>query len=60
MLFDPGNDIFVSTIRPDQFETTPAIVKAMFDLLVELPRFSGHMEACGLWGTSMQGFVPVG
>jgi len=27
---------------------------------MELPRFSGHMEAWGLWGTSMQGFVPVG
>jgi len=29
-------------------------------IIVELPRFSGHMGACGLWGTSMQGFVPVG
>ena len=28
--------------------------------VVELPRFSGHMEACGMRGTSMQGFVPVG
>ena len=26
---------------------------------VELPRFSGHMEACGMMGTSMQGFVLV-
>ena len=26
---------------------------------MELPRFSGHLVACGMWGTSMQSFVPV-
>src|SRR5918993_6015635 len=31
--FDPSDDIFVGTIRPDQFETTPAIVKAVLDPL---------------------------
>src|SRR5215212_367904 len=33
VLFDPDADIFVSTIGPDQFETTPAIVKTMLDPL---------------------------
>src|SRR5574339_328184 len=36
MWFDPGNDTFVGTIRPNQFETTPAIVKTMLDLLEQL------------------------
>src|SRR5512138_2638034 len=36
MLFDPGDDVFVSTIGPDQFETAPAVVKAMFDPLEQL------------------------
>jgi hypothetical protein len=32
-LLDPGDDDFVSAIRPNQFETTRATVKTMFDLL---------------------------
>src|SRR5512134_3295281 len=32
-LFDPSDNIFISAIRPNQFETTPAIVKTMFDPL---------------------------
>jgi transposase len=27
---------------------------------MELPRFCGQVKACGLWGTSLKGFVPVG
>ena len=34
--------------------------KAEVSACLELPRFSGHMGACGMRGTSMQGFVPIG
>jgi ATP-binding cassette subfamily B protein len=27
---------------------------------LELPRFSGHLAACGMRGRTMQGFVPIG
>jgi hypothetical protein len=33
VLFDPNDDIFISAICPNQFETTPAIVQAVFDEL---------------------------
>ena len=36
VLFGPGDDTFISAIRPNQFETTPAIVKTMLDLLEQL------------------------
>jgi hypothetical protein len=36
------------------------VLKTGTDEVLELPRFSGPMEACRLWGTSMQGFVPIG
>src|SRR6266508_1813684 len=42
MLFDPSNDIFVSAIGPNQFETTPAIVNTMFD---PLEQFCQHQLA---------------
>src|SRR5512139_3223902 len=36
VLFGPGDDTFISAICPNQFETTPAIVKTMLDLLEQL------------------------
>src|SRR5512134_3385564 len=33
VLLDPCDDVFIGTIRPNQFETTPAIVQTMFDPL---------------------------
>lgn len=36
------------------------LVSGKKSLSVELPRFSGDLRAFGYWGTSMQGFVPIG
>jgi len=31
VLFDPSGNVFIGTIRPNQFETTPAIIEAALD-----------------------------
>src|SRR5512134_1915821 len=49
MLFDPSDDIFISTIGPNQFETTPAIVKTMFDLLEQFCQ--NQLAAVAIWNT---------
>ena len=49
LLFDPGADVFVSAISPNQFEATPAIVDTMFDAL-EQP-CQNKFAAMAIWNT---------
>src|SRR5215216_6749726 len=49
VLFDPNNAILISAIRPNQFETTPTIVKTMLD---PLKPFCDHkFAAVAIWNT---------
>src|SRR5688572_23101609 len=49
VLFDPSDDVFISAIGPNQFETTPAIVKAMFDPLE--PFGQNQLASAAIWQT---------
>jgi hypothetical protein len=49
LLFDPGDDVFVSAISPNQLEATPAIVDTMLDALEQ--SCQNKFTAIAIWDT---------